>query len=76
MSGMTNPATLGAIGLGALASSPRLVGEAAYYGGKAAGGVKMLSDALKNYTGNTPLDPYTLRMLATKLGQQQTEEQR
>lgn len=76
MSGMTNPATLAAIGAGALASSPRLVGEAAYYGGKAAGGVKMLSDALKNYTGNTPLDPYTLRMLATKLGQQQTEEQR
>jgi hypothetical protein len=76
MTGMTNPATLGAIGLGALASSPRLIGEAAYYGGKAAGTTKMLSDALKNYTGKVPLDPYTLRMLATKLGQQQTEEQR
>jgi muramidase (phage lysozyme) len=76
MSGMTNPATAALIAAGALASSPRLVGEAAYYGGKTAGGVKMLSDALKNYTGNTPLDPYTLRILATKLGQQQTEEQR
>jgi muramidase (phage lysozyme) len=76
MAGMTNPATLAAIGGGVLASSPRLVGEAAYYGGKAAGTTKMLADALKNYTGKLPIDPYTLRMLATKLGQQQTEEQR
>jgi hypothetical protein len=76
LGGLTNPATLAAVGAGALASSPRLVGEAAYYGGKAAGTAKMLSDALKNYTGKVPLDPYTLRMLATKLGQQQTEEQR
>jgi hypothetical protein len=76
MSGMTNPATAALIAAGALASSPRLVGEAAYYGGKAAGTTKMLADALKNYTGKLPIDPYTLRMLATKLGQQQTEEQR
>jgi len=76
MTGMTNPATAALIAAGAMASSPRLVGEAAYYGGKAAGTTKMLSDALKNYTGKVPLDPYTLRMLATKLGQQQTEEQR
>jgi muramidase (phage lysozyme) len=76
LGGLTNPATLAAVGAGALASSPRLVGEAAYYGGKAAGTAKMLSDALKNYTGKVPIDPYTLRMLATKLGQQQTEEQR
>jgi muramidase (phage lysozyme) len=76
MAGMTNPATLAAIGGGVLASSPRLVGESAYYGGKAAGTTKMLADALKNYTGKLPIDPYTLRMLATKLGQQQTEEQR
>jgi len=74
LGGLTNPATLAAVGAGALASSPRLVGEAAYYGGKAAGTTKMLSDALKNYTGKVPLDPYTLRMLATTLGQQ-TEEQ-
>ena len=76
MTGMTNPATAALIAAGAMASSPRLVGEAAYYGGKAAGTTKMLSDALKNYTGKVPLDPYTLRMLAIKLGQQQTEEQR
>jgi hypothetical protein len=76
VAGGFNPATIAAIGASALASSPRLVGETAYYGGKAAGTAKMLSDALKNYTGKMPLDPYTLRMLATKLGQQQTEEQR
>ena len=74
--GLTNPATLAAVGAGVLASSPRFVGEAAYYGGKAAETTKMLADALKNYTGKLPIDPYTLRMLATKLGQQQTEEQR
>ena len=74
LGGLTNPATLAAVTGGVFASSPRLVGEAAYYGGKAAGTTKMLSDALQNYTGKVPLDPYTLRMLATKLGQQ-TEEQ-
>ena len=74
--GLTNPATLAAVGAGVLASSPRFVGEAAYYGGKAVGTSKMLAEALKSYTGKSPIDPYTLRMLATKLGQQQTEEQR
>lgn len=76
LGGLTNPATLAAVGAGALASSPRLVGEAAYYGGKAYGTSKMLADALKNYSNKMPIDPYTLRMLADKLGQQQTEEQR
>jgi len=76
LGGLTNPATIASIGAGALASSPRLVGETAYYGGKAVGTAKMLSDALKKYTDKVPLDPYTLRMLADKLGQQQTEEQR
>jgi len=74
--GLTNPATLATVGAGVLASSPRFVGEAAYYGGKAVGTSKMLAEALKSYTGKSPIDPYTLRMLATKLGQQQTEEQR
>lgn len=71
-----NPATIATIGASVAASSPRLVGEAAYYGGKAYGAGKKLADALKNYTDKMPIDPYTLRMLATKLGQQQTEEQR
>jgi hypothetical protein len=75
-SGLTNPATLAMIGTGALASSPRFVGETAYYGGKAFGAGQKLADALKSYTGKSPIDPYTLRMLAAKLGQQQTEEQR
>jgi len=74
--GMTNPATAAAILGGGLVSSPRLIGEAAYYGGKAAGTSKKIADALKNYTGKSPIDPYTLRMLATKLGQEQPEEQR
>jgi muramidase (phage lysozyme) len=75
-SGMTNPATLAAILAGGAVSSPRLAGEAAYYGGKAVGGAQKLSDALKKYTAKSPIDPYTLRMLATKLGQEQPEEQR
>jgi muramidase (phage lysozyme) len=75
-SGLTNPMTALAVGGGALLSSPRLVGEAAYLGGKAARYPKQIAEALKNYTGKSPIDPYTLRMLATKLGQQQTEEQR
>jgi muramidase (phage lysozyme) len=74
--GGLNPATIATIGASVAASSPRLVGEAAYYGGKAYGTSKMLADALKNYSNKMPIDPYTLRMLATKLGQQQTEEQR
>jgi muramidase (phage lysozyme) len=75
-SGMTNPVTLAAILAGGAVSSPRIIGEAAYYGGKAAGSAQKLSDALKQYTGKSPIDPYTLRMLATKLGQEQPEEQR
>ena len=75
-SGLTNPMTALAVGGGALLSSPRLVGEAAYLSGKAARYPKQIAEALKNYTGKSPIDPYTLRMLATKLGQQQTEEQR
>lgn len=72
----TNPTALLPIIGGALASSPRLVGETAYYGGKAYGGAQKLAEALKSYTDKSPIDPYTLRMLATKLGQQQTEDQR
>jgi hypothetical protein len=72
----TNPMALIPIAAGALASSPRLVGEAAYYGGKAGGAAQKLAEALKSYSDKSPIDPYTLRMLATKLGQQQTEEQR
>lgn len=74
--GMTNPATLAAVLGGAAASSPRLVGELAYYGGKATGGTQKLAEALQKYTGLNKIDPYTLRMLATKLGQEQPEEQR
>jgi hypothetical protein len=72
----TNPMALIPIAAGALASSPRLIGEAAYYSGKVGGGAQKLAEALKSYTDKSPIDPYTLRMLATKLGQQQTEEQR
>lgn len=72
----TNPMALLPIAGGALASSPRLVGELAYYGGKAGGGAQKLAEALKSYSDKSPIDPYTLRMLATKLGQQQIEEQR
>lgn len=75
-SGLSNPITALAIGGGALASSPRIVGEAAFKAGQLARYPKQIADALKNYSGNLPIDPYTLRMLATKLGQQQTEEQR
>jgi muramidase (phage lysozyme) len=74
--GFTNPVTLAAIGAGALASSPRIVGEAAFKTGQAARYPAKIAEALKNYTGKSLIDPYTLRMLATKLGQQQTEEQR
>jgi len=74
--GATNPATLAAVLGGAAASSPRLVGELAYYGGKTVGGTQKLAEALQKYTGLNNIDPYTLRMLATKLGQEPTEEQR
>lgn len=69
---VTNPALLPGLAL----TSPRLVGEAAYYGGKAGGAAKRVAEALKSYTGKSPIDPYTLRMLAAKLGQMQPEEQR
>ena len=72
----TNPAALIPIAGGALASSPRLVGEAAYYAGKAGGAAQKVAKALESYTGKSPIDPYTLRMLAAKLGQMQPEEQR
>jgi hypothetical protein len=68
----TNPALLP----GLVLTSPRLVGEAAYYGGKAGGAAQRVAEALKSYTGKSPIDPYTLRMLAAKLGQIQPEEQR
>jgi hypothetical protein len=68
----TNPALLP----GLVLTSPRLVGEAAYYGGKAGGAAQRVAEALKSYTGKSPIDPYTLRMLAAKLGQMQPEEQR
>lgn len=68
----TNPSLLPGLAL----TSPRLVGEAAYYGGKAGGAAQKIAEALKSYTGKLPIDPYTLRMLAAKLGQMQPEEQR
>jgi hypothetical protein len=68
----TNPSLLPGLAL----TSPRLVGEAAYYGGKAGGAAKRVAEALKSYTDKSPIDPYTLRMLAAKLGQMQPEEQR
>jgi len=90
-SAVTNPAYLASLPL----TMPRVVGETAYYAGKAAGAPQRLAEALKQTSaggktseltaqmldtlkrrGGAALDPYTLRMLATKLGQQQTEEQR
>jgi len=68
----TNPSLLPGLAL----TSPRLVGEAAYYGGKAGGAAQKIAEALKLYTGKLPIDPYTSRMLAAKLGQMQPEEQR
>jgi muramidase (phage lysozyme) len=90
-SAVTNPAYLASLPL----TMPRIVGEAAYYGGRTAGLPKRLADALKQTSaggkasdlstqmlqtlksrGGVALDPYVLRMLATKLGQEQPEEQR
>ena len=90
-SAVTNPYYLASLPL----TMPRVVGESAYYAGKAAGTPQRLAEALKRTNaggktseltsqmletlksrGGAALDPYTLRMLATKLGQQQTEEQR
>jgi len=73
---LSNPALWPLIAATGAASSPRIVGLTSYYGGKAFGAGEKLAEALKSYTGKSPIDPYTLRMLATKLGQQQTEEQR
>jgi hypothetical protein len=90
-SAMSNPAYLASLPM----TMPRVVGEAAYYSGKAAGTPKRLAQALKQTSaggkandltkqmiqtlqnrGGVALDPYVLRMLATKLGQEQPEEQR
>jgi muramidase (phage lysozyme) len=90
-SAMSNPAYLASLPM----TMPRVVGEAAYYSGKAAGTPKRLAQALKQTSaggkandltkqmiqtlqnrGGAALDPYVLRMLATKLGQEQPEEQR
>ena len=68
----TNPALLPGLAL----TSPRLVGEAAYYGGKVGGAAQRVAEALKSYTSKLPIDPYTVRMLAAKLGQMQPEEKR
>ena len=68
----TNPALLPGLAL----TSPRLVGEAAYYGGKAGGAAQKIAEALQKFTDKSPIDPYTLRMLAAKLGQMQPEEER
>jgi hypothetical protein len=68
----TNPTLLPGLAL----TSPRLVGEAAYYAGKAGGSAQKVAEALKSFTVKSPIDPYTLRMLAAKLGQMQPEEQR
>ena len=68
----TNPSLLPSL----LLTSPRLVGEAAYYGGKAGGAAQKVAKALESFTSKSPIDPYTLRMLAAKLGQMQPEEQR
>lgn len=73
---LANPSLWPVIAATAAASSPRIVGLTSYYGGKTYGAAEKLAEALKNYTDKSPIDPYTLRMLATKLGQQQTEEQR
>lgn len=68
----TNPTLLPGLAL----TSPRIVGEAAYYGGKAGGAAQNVAKALESFTGKSPIDPYTLRMLAAKLGQMQPAEQR
>jgi len=73
---LSNPALWPVIAGTAAASSPRIVGLTSYYGGKAGGAVQRVAEALKSYTGKSPIDPYTLRMLAAKLGQMQPEEQR
>ena len=73
---ISNPALWPVIAGTYAASSPRVVGLSSYYGGKAFGAGEKVAKALESYTGKSPIDPYTLRMLAAKLGQMQPEEQR
>lgn len=58
-----NPAYLAALPL----TSPRVVGEAAYYAGKGASKATQLADKLKQYTQQAGIDPTKARMLAYQL---------
>lgn len=63
---------------GKLAGTPKRLADALKQtsaGGKASNATSQLIEALQT-RGGAALDPYVLRMLATKLGQQQPEEQR
>jgi muramidase (phage lysozyme) len=63
---------------GKTAGAPQRLAEAlkrTSAGGKTSELTSQMLETLKS-RGGAALDPYTLRMLATKLGQQQTEEQR
>ena len=90
-SAMSNPAYLASLPLtmprvvgetayyaGKTAGAPQRLAEAlkqTQLGGKTSELTSQMLDTLKS-RGGAALDPYILRMLATKLGQQQTEEQR
>lgn len=90
-SAMSNPAYLASLPLtmprvvgetayyaGKTAGAPQRLAEAlkqTQLGGKTSELTLQMLDTLKS-RGGAALDPYILRMLATKLGQQQTEEQR
>jgi hypothetical protein len=90
-SAMSNPAYLASLPLtmprvvgetayyaGKTAGAPKRLAEAlkqTQLGGKTSELTSQMLETLKR-RGGAALDPYTLRMLATKLGQQQTEEQR
>lgn len=90
-SAYTNPAYLASLPLtmprvvgetayyaGKTAGAPQRLAEAlkqTQLGGKTSELTSQMLDTLKS-RGGAALDPYILRMLATKLGQQQTEEQR
>jgi hypothetical protein len=58
-----NPAYLAALPL----TSPRIVGEAAYYAGKKTSKATQLADKLKQYTQQAGIDPTKARMLAYQL---------
>jgi hypothetical protein len=58
-----NPAYLAALPL----TSPRVVGEAAYYAGKGTNKATQLADKLKQYTQQAGIDPTKARMLAYQL---------